>query len=352
MYTMIHEPTISLIPAFGRGVAGASKIVASPEDAGGPLPAVQSHLATGGRVQLGRSQRNSRIALHQCPRVGQAISTIGYLRPFEPSETGQTKALWKEAGNVGDSNRDLPPAGSRIGFHDVVAGQAGGASETTSRSEITQSRNHPAYPHAPWSAVFNRTDVVPQRRSGVRSKKNSIIDLYRHPPRRGVVICFDELGPLQTIPRGGQQWVRRAARRPDRYRRHGTLQWFGAFCPTTGESVGRGSRRKDAESCKRFWKEVMMTHWDKGSIHLVMDNLSAHKKALRELPYKVRRRIRVHWLPTNSSWLNLIESYFAVLQRTALANTNYTTPGDIEQGLTKGVHYLNLHPRPYVWKKI
>ena len=116
--------------------------------------------------------------------------------------------------------------------------------------------------------------------------------------------------------------------------------------------MGRGTPHKDAESCKRFWKEVMMTRWGKGSIHLVMDNLSAHKKAFRELPYKIRRRIRVYWLPTNSSWLNLVESYFAVLQRTALSNTDYKTPGDIEQGLKKGMRYLNLHPRPYVWKKI
>jgi transposase len=83
-----------------------------------------------------------------------------------------------------------------------------------------------------------------------------------------------------------------------------------------------------------------------------MDNLSAHKKALRELSYEIRRRIRVYWLPTNSSWLNLVESYFAVLQRTALSNTNYKAPEDMEQGLKNGVEYLNLHPRPYVWKRI
>jgi len=91
----------------------------------------------------------------------------------------------------------------------------------------------------------------------------------------------------------------------------------------------------------------MVPYWEKGLIHLTMDNLSAHKKALRELSYKIRRRIRVYWLPTNSSWLNLIESYFAVLQRTALSNTNYQAPEDIEDGLKKGVRYLNQHPRPY-----
>jgi transposase len=91
-----------------------------------------------------------------------------------------------------------------------------------------------------------------------------------------------------------------------------------------------------------------MPHWDKGSIHLVMDNLSAHKKALKELPYKIQRQIRIYWLPTNSSLLNFVEFCFAVFQRTALSNTNYKTPEEIEQGLTNGVRYLNLHSRPYV----
>ncbi len=350
---MIHEPTIPITPAFGRGVVGTSEIAASAEDPGWTLPSVQSYLATGGRVQFGGSQRNSRIALYQRSPVGEAISTIGHLGAFEPCKTRQAEALRKESRNLGDSNGHLPPTGSGTGFYDLVFGQTGRTpSTTTFRPEIAQSGNHSPHSDPPRSSVPNGTNLVPKRRSRFRSKKTAIIDLYRHPPRKGVVVCFDELGPLQTIPQGGRQWGNRAARRPDRYRRNGTLQWFGAFCPTTGESVGRGSRRKNAESCRRFWEEVMMPHWDKGSIHLIMDNLSAHKKALRELPYKIRRRIRVYWLPTNSSWLNLVESYFAVLQRTALSNTNYEAPEDIEQGLKNGVQYLNQHPRPYVWKKI
>ena len=350
---MIHEPTIPITPAFGRGVVGASEIAASSEDPSRTLSSVQSYLATGSRVQFGGSQRNSRIALYQRPRVGETISTIGHLWAFEPCKTGQTEALWEESRNVGDSNGYLPSTRSGFGVHYLVFGQTGRTpSTTTFHPEITESGNHPPYSYSPWPSVPNGTNLVQKRRSGFRSKKNAIIDLYRHPPRKGIVVCFDELGPLQTIPQGGQQWGKRAARRPDRYRRNGTLQWFGAFCPTTGESAGRGSRRKDAESCRKFWEEVMMPHWEKGSIHLIMDNLSAHKKALRELPYKIRRRIRVHWLPTNSSWLNLVESYFAVLQRTALSNTNYEAPKDIEHGLKNGVQYLNQHPRPYVWKKI
>jgi len=128
------------------------------------------------------------------------------------------------------------------------------------------------------------------------------VGLYRHPPARGHIVCFDEMGPLQTIPRGGKAWASKAVRRPDRYRRAGTLQWFGAFCPTTG--------------------------------------LSTHPKALGQLPYRLRRRLRVYWLPTNSSWLNLIESHFSVLKRTALDNTDYRTTDEIDEGLLAGLRYL------------
>jgi transposase len=80
---------------------------------------------------------------------------------------------------------------------------------------------------------------------------------------------------------------------------------------------------------------------------LVLDNLSAHREALRELPYRLRRRLRVHWTPTNSSWLNPVESYVSTLKETALNNTDYRTPAQIDEGLLAGVRYLNADPTSY-----
>lgn len=166
------------------------------------------------------------------------------------------------------------------------------------------------------------------------------------------MVCFDELGPLQTVPRGGRAWGEHPARRSDRYKRNGTLQWFCAFCPTTGQAVGKGTPSKSADNCRSFWTQYMLPFVPWGSVHLVMDNLSAHKKALRELPCKFRRRLRVYWTPTNSSWLNLVESYFSTLKDTALQNTDYKTPEEIEEGLQLGIEYLNENPTSYKWQKV
>ncbi|MBW1788850.1 MAG: transposase [Deltaproteobacteria bacterium] len=87
-------------------------------------------------------------------------------------------------------------------------------------------------------------------------------------------------------------------------------QWFCAFNSYSGLAVGKGFPTKSAESCRAFWLDYMLPTWPKGGIHLIMDNLSAHKKAFRELPARIRRRFHVYWTPTNSSWLNLVESYF------------------------------------------
>ncbi len=176
--------------------------------------------------------------------------------------------------------------------------------------------------------------------------------LYRNPPKRGHVVCFDEMGPLQTIPRGGKSWGQKPARRPDRYTRNGTLQWLCAFSPHSGKAIGKGYSVKPAAIVREFWETFLLTYWPKGHIHLIMDNLNTHKKALRELPYKLQRRLTVYWTPVNSSWLNLVESYFATLQKTALHNTNFKTIDEIEKSLLNGVQYLNENPKPYVWKKI
>lgn len=90
--------------------------------------------------------------------------------------------------------------------------------------------------------------------------KNPIILLYTDSPDAGPVGCFAELGPRQTIPRGGKSWSRLATRRSSRYsRKNGMLQFFAVFCPHTGVAPGRGTARKTSEDSRDFLQNVVIS---------------------------------------------------------------------------------------------
>jgi DDE superfamily endonuclease len=347
-----HEPSIFSTTPIGGRSAGFAAIDPGSKHLGGLIQTMSPDLAVGRWVQHHRGGSDCQSALYKRSQMGQTLPIRWIDRAARSRATGSSQNPWRRNRGVGHQDSHLPPSGPRSGIHHVVAGQTGRTSSSTLRHFYAQSRNDPPRPVTPRPAVSDRADLVQKHRSRIRGKKNAIIQIYRHRPRWGQVVCFDEMGPLQTIPRGGHAWGRHAALRPDRYKRNGTLQWLCAFNPHSGRAIGQGFSTKSAESCRTFWLEQMLPAWPKGGIHLVMDNLSAHKKALRELPARIRRRIHVYWTPTNSSWLNLVESYFATLQRTALHNTDYRTPIEIEKGLQRGTYYLNENPRPYKWKKV
>jgi len=347
-----YEPRLSFAtPVRGR-TAGIAAVGSRTNHFGRSVPPMSSDLAAGRRVQHQRSRPERQPSLYERTQVGEAVSSRRPGRSSRPEAAWAPESACRGRGGVDHQDGHLSPGRFGLGVHDVVVGQAGRTFSSTRCNCSYQPRNDTAYPVPSRSSIFDRPNLVRKRRSRIRGKKNAIIHLYRHPPHWGQVVCFDEMGPLQTIPRGGKAWGKRCGLRPDRYKRNGTLQWFSAFCPQTGLSIGKGFPTKSAECCRTFWLEHMLPFWPRGGIHLVMDNLSAHKKALRELPARVRRRIHVYWTPTNSSWLNLIESYFATLQRTGLHNTDYKSPDEIEQGLCRATAYLNENPRAYKWKKI
>lgn len=175
--------------------------------------------------------------------------------------------------------------------------------------------------------------------------------MYRNPPADGIVVCVDEMGPLATIPRGGCGWGKRPARRPDRYHKGKTIQLLAAFAPHTGKAIGLPSPIKTGEVMLAFLQNTVVPHFGSDrKIYLVWDNFSAHKLA-RRLWQNAPTTIHFYWTPTNASWLNLIEPWFLVLQKTALYNTDLKTTDAIAENLRQGIEYLNSHPRPYCWTK-
>jgi transposase len=162
---------------------------------------------------------------------------------------------------------------------------------------------------------------------------------------------MDEMGPLATIPRGGSGWGKRPSRRSDRYHRSQTIQLLAAFAPHSGLGLGIPSPNKTGEVVLAFLQENVLPRFGRnGKIYLILDNFSAHKRALNLWATRPAS-IEIVWTPTNASWLNLIEPWFLVLEKTALHNTDLKTTAAIADNLSQGIDYLNAHPRPYKWTK-
>jgi len=159
------------------------------------------------------------------------------------------------------------------------------------------------------------------------------------------------MGPLATIPRGGRSWGRQPVRRPGRYHKSKTIQLLAAFAPHTGLGIGVPHSSKTGEVVLEFLQATVLPQYSSlGKIYLVWDNFSAHRKALNLWQPKPHN-VDFLWTPTNASWLNLIEPWFLVLEKTALHNTDLKTTAEVAQHLLHGIEYLNAHPRPYHWTK-
>ena len=165
------------------------------------------------------------------------------------------------------------------------------------------------------------------------------------------MVCVDEMGPLACIPRGGRSWGKKPQRRAGRYHPSKTIQLLAAFAPHTGQAVGVPSPNKTGEVMLTFLQETVVPRFGSDrKIYVVWDNFSAHKRALN-LWATAPKTVQFFWTPTNASWLNLIEPWFLVLEKTALYNTDLKTTDAIADHLKQGINYLNDHPRPYRWTK-
>jgi hypothetical protein len=141
------------------------------------------------------------------------------------------------------------------------------------------------------------------------------------------------------------------ARRPDRYHKSQTIQLLGAFAPHTGRGIGLPHPCKTGEAVLAFLQDTVLPHYsNQGKIYVIWDNFSSHRKALYLWQPKPKN-VEFAWTPTNASWLNLIEPWFLVLEKTALHNTDLKTTSAIAEHLLDGIDYLNEHPKPHRWNK-
>lgn len=183
-------------------------------------------------------------------------------------------------------------------------------------------------------------------------KAADIIGLYMNPPQHAAVFCVDEKSAIQALDRLDPVLPLspgRAERHGFEYYRHGTLSLYAALDVKTGKVEGKTARRHTSAEFVDFLTGLVdKTKWAK-EIHIVLDNLSAHKtQAVRDF-LEAHPKVKFHFTPTYSSWLNQVENWFAKIERDVIARGVFTSVTDLSRKLMKYIRAYAKTARPIRW---
>ncbi|MGH9343051.1 MAG: IS630 family transposase [Terriglobia bacterium] len=184
------------------------------------------------------------------------------------------------------------------------------------------------------------------------AKATDIIGLYLNPPQHAAVFCLDEKTAIQTLDRLDPVLPLspgRAERHGLEYFRHGTLCLYAALNVKSGKVTGQTAKRHARADFIHFLTGLVnKTRWAK-EIHIVLDNLSAHKTKAVEEFLEQNPRVRFHFTPTYSSWLNQVELWFTKIQRDIIDRGVFTSVADLARKIRRYIRNYEKSARPFRW---
>ncbi len=185
-------------------------------------------------------------------------------------------------------------------------------------------------------------------------KVRDVVGLYMSPPDHAIVLCLDEKSQIQALERTqpilplvfGQ-----SERATATYERHGTTNLFAALDIKTGKVIGECYPLKRAKEFRRFLDRVDQDVAAALDVHLVVDNSSIHSTPEISRWLKRHPRFHMHFIPTYSSWLNLVERWFAKLTNDALRRGSHLDTAELRAAIGRYIAETNDEPKPFVWTK-
>lgn len=181
-----------------------------------------------------------------------------------------------------------------------------------------------------------------------------VVGLYLSPPENAVVFCVDEKSSIQALDRmqpGLPMNKGRAGTMTPDYKRHGTSTLFAALNVFTGEVIGECKQRHRHQEFLSFLKTVEKQTPEDLELHVIVDNYSTHKHQKVKNWLKRNRRVTLHFIPTSSSWLNLVERFFGLITDKAIRRGVFSSVADLEEKLMMFISKHNADPAPFVWTK-
>jgi transposase len=185
-------------------------------------------------------------------------------------------------------------------------------------------------------------------------KVRDVVGLYMHPPNNAVVFAVDEKSQIQALQRA-QPILPMDLGQPERqthnYLRHGTLDLFAALNVATGQVLARCRPQHRAQDFVAFLREIEASVEPALEVHVVLDNLSAHRAPPVHRWLLRHPRVHFHFTPTYASWLNLVERFFGLLTEKALKRGSHTSIPQLRNAILAYVDAHNEKDKPFTWTK-
>ncbi|AXB43009.1 IS630 family transposase [Amycolatopsis albispora] len=185
-------------------------------------------------------------------------------------------------------------------------------------------------------------------------KVRDVVGLYLDPPGKAVVLCVDEKSQIQALDRSAPV-LPMLPGVPERqsfdYVRHGTTSLFAALEIATGQVISAVKRRHRHQEFLAFLRTIDKTVPAELDVHLILDNLSTHKTPAVKTWLLKHPRFHPHFTPTGSSWLNLVERFFAEITVKLLRRGVHRSVSALEKDIRNWIKQWNTDPKPYVWTR-
>jgi transposase len=262
---------------------------------------------------------------------------------------GRGRRSWLPEGTVTsvvhDTLHELPDDGSTHWTTRLMAERFGIGKDSVAR--IWKDHNL-----KPWKIDTFKVSNDPH----FEEKLVDVVGLYMNPPERAVVFSFDEKTQVQALDRTQPSLPMKPGRggtMTHDYKRHGTTDLFAAMNIATGEVLYDTKKAHKATDVLSFFKWLDLHVPAELDIHVVLDNLSAHKAppVAKWLADPKRARWHLHFTPTSSSWLNLIERWFNELTERRLRRGVFTSVPQLIEAIEIWAEHWNDDPKPFIWHK-
>src|ERR1700704_5940334 len=184
-------------------------------------------------------------------------------------------------------------------------------------------------------------------------KAADVIGLYVNPSQHAAVFCVDEKTAIQALDRLDPVLPLspgRAERHGFEYYRHGTLSLYAAINTKSGQVLGQTAAHHTTEEFVAFLGQIVALQPRGREIHIIADNLSAHKTKRVAQFLADHLQLHLHFTPTYSSWLNQVELWFGRIERDVVARGVFTSVSDLKRKLMRYIRHYNKSPRTVKWK--